>query len=1005
MKWRLQCWFALTAGGVVGALTALSVIELQTSEFQASKLAAFTRTLQFTPKPGSSPAIRFPAAGPYDKRLGYSELPRFLKRLHVTGFQIESQARFSPALLRVAKWGLFPTYREKDQAGLQVLDRSGDRLFFHVYPQHIYKGFNAIPLLVVGTLLAIENRELLDPRYPKRNPAVEWDRLFKAALEYPQWVLHNDAKGPGGSTLATQLEKARHSPEGLTKSPWEKLRQMASASLRAYLDGEETLEARKQVIVHYLNSLPLAAVPGQGEVIGLAAGLDAWFGADFLRVNRLLGAKTQDVDIGARALAYKQVLCLLLAQRRPTDFLVKSPGALIKLTDAYLRVLAKERLISFQLRDAALAIPLRLEGSVRTNGGGFGPGRKVANVVRARLGRLLGLQSIYDVDRLDLTVESTLDNGAQQAVVRRLAGLKDMEQVTDAGLTGKGLLENEGDLGRVTYSFILYERGAGANWVRVQADNFYQAFDINEGLKLDLGSTAKLRTLVTYLKIIAQLHQRYAGFAPPDLKDLPVHPADKLTQWVIEELSREPDLVLEQLLERAMDRRYSASPGESFYTGGGLHQFKNFDRKDNGRVLAVREAFRRSVNLVFIRLMRDIVRYYQYQLPGYTADMLNDSQHWLRDAYLKRFAYGEGQQYLVQFYRKYAGLTLPEAFATLLKGVHLTPIRLATILRSLQPGSSFEAFSAQMLAHLPQTKHSPKQLKALYDAYGQEQYNLQDRGYIARVHPLELWVVAYLVRRPNATLAQVLEASAQARLEAYHWLFKTRRKGAQDHRIRTLLERDAFMQIHYEWGRLGYPFSFLVPSYATAIGASADRPASLAELIGILLNDGVRYPTFRLKRLRFAEGTPYETVAVAKPSQGERVLEPEVAATVRQALVDTVESGTAKRAYAVFTDLNKQVIPVGGKTGTGDHRHKTFARGARLVQERAVTRSATFVFLIGERFFGVITAHVAGEEAAKYRFTSALAVQLFRVLAPDLQFLIHHPATYVAQENTLGKSN
>ncbi|MGH8645031.1 MAG: transglycosylase domain-containing protein, partial [Gammaproteobacteria bacterium] len=335
MKWRLQCWLVLAGGGMVGALIAFSVIELQTSEFQAAQLAAFARKLYFIPKPGPSRAIRFPAAGPYDKRLGYSDLPRFLKRLDATGFRIEAQARFSPALLRVAKWGLFPTYREKDQAGLEILDRRGDRLFVHVYPQHVYKEFNAVPPLVVGTLLAIENRELLDPRYPKRNPAVEWDRLFKAAVEYPQWVLHNDTKGPGGSTLATQLEKARHSAEGLTKSPLEKLRQMASASLRAYLDGEETLEAQEQVIVHYLNSLPLAAVPGQGEVIGLAAGLDAWFGADFRRVNRLLRARTRDVDISARALGYKQVLCLLLAQRRPTDFLVKSPQSLLKLTDAY----------------------------------------------------------------------------------------------------------------------------------------------------------------------------------------------------------------------------------------------------------------------------------------------------------------------------------------------------------------------------------------------------------------------------------------------------------------------------------------------------------------------------------------------------------------------------------------------------------------------------------------------------------------------------------------------
>ncbi|MGH8603849.1 MAG: glycosyl transferase family 51, partial [Gammaproteobacteria bacterium] len=145
MKWRLQCWLVLAAGGMVGALIAFSVIELQTSEFQAPQLAAFARKLYFIPKPGPSPAIRFPAAGPYDKRLGYSELPRFLKRLHATGFQIESQARFSPALLRVAKWGLFPTYREKDQAGLEILDRRGARLFFHTYPQHIYKEFNAVP--------------------------------------------------------------------------------------------------------------------------------------------------------------------------------------------------------------------------------------------------------------------------------------------------------------------------------------------------------------------------------------------------------------------------------------------------------------------------------------------------------------------------------------------------------------------------------------------------------------------------------------------------------------------------------------------------------------------------------------------------------------------------------------------------------------------------------------------------------------------------------------------
>ena len=43
------------------------------------------------------------------------------------------------------------------------------------------------------------------------------------------------------------------------------------------------------------------------------------------------------------------------------------------------------------------------------------------------------------------------------------------------------------------------------------------------------------------------------------------------------------------------------------------------------------------------------------------------------------------------------------------------------------------------------------------------------------------------------------------RQEAYAWLFKTRHKSAQDRRIRELLERDAFAQIHRSWQRLGYP--------------------------------------------------------------------------------------------------------------------------------------------------------------------------------------------------------
>jgi hypothetical protein len=85
-----------------------------------------------------------------------------------------------------------------------------------------------------------------------------------------------------------------------------------------------------------------------------------------------------------------------------------------------------------------------------------------------------------------------------------------------------------------------------------------------------------------------------------------------------------------------------------------------------------------------------------------------------------------------------------------------------------------------------------------------------------------------------------------------------------------------------------------VPSYGSAIGSSGDRPDALADLIGIILNDGARLPTVDLQRLGFATGTPYETEMTVK-SEPERVLAPEVARTVHRALAEVVAKGTASR--------------------------------------------------------------------------------------------------------------
>lgn len=215
----------------------------------------------------------------------------------------------------------------------------------------------------------------------------------------------------------------------------------------------------------------------------------------------------------------------------------------------------------------------------------------------------------------------------------------------------------------------------------------------------------------------------------------------------------------------------------------------------------------------------------------------------------------------------------------------------------------------------------------------------------------------------------------------YRWLLRTRYKGARDTRIYTMLEIEAFRDIHRRWARLGYPFGQLVPSFATALGSSGDRPAALAELMGIIVNDGVRLPTQRIARLGFALGTPYETQFVSSASDGERVMAPEVAAALRSALSEVVEGGTARRLAGAFKRADGTPLTVGGKTGTGDNRIIIGRGGQRGV---ALNRTATFVFYLGAHHFGTLTAYVIGPEAASFHFTSALPVQILKSMGPVL---------------------
>ncbi|MGR9085742.1 MAG: transglycosylase domain-containing protein [Gammaproteobacteria bacterium] len=996
------------ATGVVVSGIVLTVFvkeEVHTSKYQARYLSEISKQLDFKLEPGASTSIRYPEYGPYDQRLGYTSLPETIVRLQKAGFNVTAQASSSPMMVHLVDNGLFNIYQEKTQAGLRIVDQGERVIFSNLYPYHGYSSFVAIPPLVLYTLLFIENRELLDDSRVTINPAVEWDRLGFAGLQMVANKLGVGNSVPGGSTLATQIEKYRHSKSGYTHSVVDKFRQMSTASVRAYLLGPDTREMRREIALSYLNSMPLSATPKAGEVHGLGDGLVAWFGADFDEVNRLLSSSS--INSGERvteeqAVAYRQVLSVLLSQRRPSYFLGHGFDDLQQLADSYLRLLANQGVISNSLRDAALKASAVRPKLADPAPSAFLTEKKTQAVLRARLAKTLNVKTIYDLDRLDLTVKTTLDYEVQQAVTAALRRLSDPDQARSAGILGFRLLNDNVKLDSVIYSLMLFERSDSGNLLRVQTDNFDQPLDINEGIKLDLGSTSKLRSMVHYLELVTDVYRRYKDRSASELKAVSLHPRDYISAWVIGQLRIQPQINLEDLLNMALDRRFSASPGEYFFTGGGLHHFNNFDKSENSKIMSVRHALRDSVNLVFIRLMREIVYHHLYNPEG-LARWLDDPEDPRHKEYLARFADNEGRVYLRRFFARYQGKSEEEALAMLVKRVKSKASRLTMLYRAVYPDRDWSRLNEFLSAHLNKAALAKEDVYGLFERYSIEKFDLQDQGFITKIHPLELWLVGYLSRHPDATREEVMAASESQRQEVYRWLLKSKRKSSQQRRIMILLETEAFKKIHEAWRRVGYPFGRLTPSYATSIGASGDRPVALAELLGIIQNDGVKMPIVRFDRLHYAEGTPYETLLDKAPDQGERVFASEIARVARGALIGVVEGGTATRLRGAYTDATGKPLAIGGKTGTGDHRQQVWGEGRRLIASKFISRAATFAFFLGDRFFGVMTAYVAGDEAEKYHFTSSLPVQIVKFLNPVLTPLLNRPPASRNPADSLSK--
>ncbi|HYK91862.1 MAG TPA: transglycosylase domain-containing protein, partial [Acidobacteriota bacterium] len=478
---QLQRWFGwLFAFATVAYL---AVYEMRTSAFESWILSTYAKRISYKIEPGPSSSVVFPRSGPFDIRSGYALIPEFVQRLEAEGYKVADQARFSPDLLRLTRWGIIPPFRLPTSTRLAILGVDGHPLFSSPIASYEYSHFEDLPPLAIKALLLIENRELEEPADYRSNPVVDWDRLAKAALLYAGRRVGLPVHVQGGSTLATQMQKYRYSDRGRTDSIFAKLRQMTGASLLVYSQGPDTRTERRQIILDYLNTVPLAAAPGYGEVHGLGNGLYAWFGTDPASISRDLSLPG---TAKAKVRALKQVLTLLCAVRAPTYYLLQNRAALAARVSFYTEMLARTQVI-----DEGLASRLeltRIKFSTHAPPSSLPPyaERKAVDALRSRVMWMLGIPGLYELDRLHLDIDSTIDGPLQQQVVNLFESLRDPAFINAHGLREKHLLPS-GDPGKVIYGMLLLEKTPLGNLLRVETDTLNSPFDVNDGMKMQLG--------------------------------------------------------------------------------------------------------------------------------------------------------------------------------------------------------------------------------------------------------------------------------------------------------------------------------------------------------------------------------------------------------------------------------------------------------------------------------------------------------------------------------------
>ncbi len=907
---------------IIAILICVVAAEIKTSYLQSIYFSKVAKSCSYKVNYGRGKVI-FPKFGPKDERLGYTSIGNITEDLSST-WEVHSQANWSRGALILSGKGISPPYKEKQSTGLEIYDAYGNTVYTVKKPNNLYRRYEDIPELLIKSLLFIESAEMLSGGENK-NVVIEWDRLIENSISLilKKMGLPN-TKVNGASTLATQIEKYEHSNKGRTEGIRDKLNQMMSASIRLYRNGRNTTISRKEIILNYINSIPLGSVKGNGEVIGFGDGILLWFGRNFLETNKEIRLQKPEF--------FKEALSLIISVRRPNYYL-KHPNELDNLTNKYIGLMLQKGVIGFHLYQEAVEHKIEFSQNIINHNE---PIDKNTLSIKRNLMSLLKKEN-YSINTMDVSATSTINKKYQDKVAVALHSLDKKK------LMGERLLSSRNKLEKLIYSFSFYEMVGNNNFLRIQVDSLPDEFNLNDSSKLELGSTAKLRTLITYLDLVSEIWKNKEFNGSP------------LSIWV----SQQKVGSLKELMDAALQRKVSGSPAEGFYTGSGLHYFSNFEGKYNG-VSTVAEGLQRSVNLIFIRLMRDIILHLQARNPNSRYVWINGTPQ--RKEYIQRFINLEVETYLHKFIQRHQGLTKEQSFSLLMKRVPKYPFRLATIFRTVYPEKGIAEFK-KFIGGTPK-------IEELYEKYQFGKFNWQDLGYITRLHPMELWLVAGKPTRKETVIS-----------ESYKWIWHPRKLRAQNRGITQILEIEAFGKLLPYWKKLGYPFKKLTPSLATAIGSSGDNPTALSNLIGILLHKGRYCPNRRFSGLHFAKETPYETNLIIRNDECPEVLPSEVTEAALSAMRNVVEKGTAVRIRNIFKDREGNPLEVGGKTGTGDNRIKRTGK--------VLNRTGTFTFHIGRRYFGALTIFVQGKDAAGFTFTSSLPLQVLKLISPELQQMIN----------------